>query len=642
MRSFPHRLPLLGLLALSACRGTGPVVPAAPTPSAASPVVAGLPPVPAVRGAALGVRVQYPAANQLIAARDSNFVLGTVGSGDATLTINGAPVPVAPNGAFLAWLPLPTATQARYDLVAVRGADTVRRTVPIRFPVRRPLPAAGVLRVDTASLVPGRGWWAMPHDLLRVSVRAPRNATVWLVGADGVRRPVRTATGSGAASAAQLAAGDSLTDAAATFATDVAATLLADSARPARLLVVREAGTRRDSVVLRVPTVRALPTTSRVLGQLRSTNSVAGDTDRTVSARTIVGGTYKWQLLPQTVLAITGRQGAFTRVHLDDQLDVWVSSDEITVLPDGTPLPRRVTGGFRVMPAAEYADVVIGTGERPAHHVESEGRRLVLTLYGVQANPEISPLLGGDRGGDSLVRRIEWEQVTSDRVRITLHLTQPAYGWLPLWDEARRAFVLRVRRVPVIDAARPLRGLTIAVDAGHPPVGATGPTGLYEGDAVFPVAQKLEALLRARGATVVMTRTSLAPVGLTERGVQARRANVHAFMSIHLNALPDGVNPFTANGTSTLFYHNASEPLARETQLALQARFGLRDLGVHYQNLAIARPTWFPSVLAEGLFLMIPEQEAAMRDDAFQQTYAEALAEGLERYFAWLRGQRER
>jgi N-acetylmuramoyl-L-alanine amidase len=400
--------------------------------------------------------------------------------------------------------------------------------------------------------------------------------------------------------------------------------------------VLRSDGARRDSIALRVPTVRALPTTSRQLGRLRSTNAAAGDTDRAVSARTIVGGTYKWQLLPQTVLEVTGRQSGFTRVRLDGQLDVWVSSDEVTMLPEGTALPRRVTGGFRVTPSAEYADVIIATGDRPAHHVESEGRRLVLTLYGVQANPEISPLLGGAAGGDSLVRRLEWEQVTSDRVRLTLHLTQPAFGWLSLWDEARRAFVLRVRRVPAIDATQPLRGLTIAVDAGHPPAGATGPTGLYEGDAVFPVAQKLEAVLRARGATVVMTRTSLAPVGLTERGVQARRANVHAFMSIHLNALPDGVNPFTANGTSTLFYHNASEPLARETQRALQARFGLRDLGVHYQNLAIARPTWFPSVLAEGLFLMIPEQEAAMRDDAFQQKYAEALAEGLERYFAGL------
>jgi N-acetylmuramoyl-L-alanine amidase len=597
-------------------------------------MVPGLPPVPLLRGAPLAVMVRYPGGNQLISARDSNFVLGSVGSGDASLTINGVSVPVAPNGAFLGWLPLPSAAQPRYDLVAVRGADTVRRTVAIRFPVRRALPAAGALRVDSASLVPGRGWWAQPQELLRVSLRAPANATVLLQGADGVRRPLRIL---GGARSPVSAAGDSVTDASATFATEVSAALVADSTRPARVIVSRAAGARTDSLSLPVPYVRALPTASRVVGMLRSSNRVAGDTDQTISARTIVNGTYKWQLLPQTLLEVTGRQSGFTRVRLDMQLDVWVDSDEITVLPEGTPLPRRVTGGFRVSPFAEYADVVIGTGERPAHHVEAEGRTLTLTLYGVQANPEISPMLGGAAGGDSLVRRIVWEQVTSDRVRVTLQLTQPAYGWLSVWDEARRAFVLRVRRVPTISATRPLEGLTIAVDPGHPPAGATGPTGLYEGDAVFPVGQQLAELLRDRGARVVMTRTSLAPVGLTERGVLARRENAHAFISVHLNALPDGVNPFTANGTSTLFYHNASEPLAREVQLALQSRFGLRDLGVHYQNLAIARPTWFPSALAEGLFLMIPEQEAAMRDAAFQQRYAQGLVVGLEQYFTWLR-----
>ena len=587
----------------------------------------GLPPVPVVRGAPLALQVRYPGANQLLTSRDSNFVLGSVGTGDVTLTINGVAVPVAPNGAFLGWLANPPGAAPRYDLVAVRGADTVRRTVPVRYPVRTALPANGRLRVDTGSLTPGRGWWARAGDMQRVSVRAPRNATVRLIGADRVPRPMLAPAGG------MVTVIDSVNDASAVFATEVATALLADSTAPARVVVGRANGASTDSVQLRVPLVRALPTATRLLGVLTSGNAVGSDSDKVVSARTIVGGTYKWQLLPGAVLEVTGRQNGFTRVKLDEQLQVWVDSDEITLLPEGTALPRRVTGGFRVNPAAEYVDVVIGTGERPAHHVEASGRELVLTLYGVQANPEISPIIGND----TLVRRIAWEQVTSDRVRIAFTLSQPAYGWLSLWDDARRAFVLRVRRVPVIDPRLPLAGLTIAVDPGHPPAGATGPTGLYEGDAVFPVGQLLVKLLEERGAKPVITRTSLAPVGLTERGVQSRRENAHAFVSVHLNALPDGVNPFTANGTSTLFYHNASEPLARDVQRALQARFGLRDLGVHYQNLAVARPSWYPSILAEGLFLMIPEQEAAMRDPAFQRKYAEGLVAGLESYFRWLR-----
>lgn len=637
-----HRGLALATLALgwTACSPAAPPAPGArPQPaearpgrrSPAVPPAVGLPPVPSVRGAPLALTVRYPSDNQVLTSRDSNFVLGAVGSGDATLRINGQTVPVAPNGAFLAWLPNPPADAPRYELEALRGADTVRRTLRVRYALRTPLPANGPLRVDSASLQPGRDTWARADELIRVSLRAPANAQLRVDGAGRTRR-LTTANsgslGSGSPAAGSLNGGSptrELVDAGVLWSTEVPAAWLADSAAPARVVIARGS----DSVTLRVPALRVLHRETRLLAQLRSANAVGSDTDRVIAARTNAGGTYKWLLLPGTVLEVTGRQGRNTRVALDDALDVWVDQADLTLLPEGTARPRRVSGGFRVSPAREWVDMVIATGERPAHHVEAGGREITLTLYGVQANPDISPIFGTD----SLIRRISWEQVTSDRVRITLTLSQPAFGWLSLWDEARRAFVLRVRRLPAIDAAQPLKGLVIAVDPGHPPAGATGPTGLYEGDAVFPVGMQLVELLKARGATAFSTRANLDPLGLNDRGVMARRANAHAFLSIHLNALPDGVNPFTANGTSTLFFHNASEPLARHVQDALMARFGLRDLGIHYQNLAVARPSWYPSILAEGLFLMLPEQEAAMRDPAFQRKYAEALAFGVEQYF---------
>ena len=581
--------------------------------------VRGLPEVPPVTGAPLRIAVRYPAERQLLASRDSNFLLGSVGSGDATLTVNGVPVPVAPNGAFIAWVPNPSVSAPQYRLEATRGSDTARFTRTIRLTTRRLLPADGALLVDSASRSPASGWWGPATEWVPVSVRAPRNAMVTLVGRNGRR---------------VLHAGDSLVDRAARtdsgdagtlFAAEVPLAWLADSATPPRFEVVRGA----DTVQLSLPVSRQLPTEQRLLARLVVRTPVDGDTDPVIVGRTIPDGTYKWLLLPGTILEVTGRRNGFTRLRLDGALDVWVASGDVELLPEGSVLPRRVTGGFRVVPDSAWVDVVIPMGDRPAHHVESAPDRLVLTLYGVQANPEISPLFSND----TLVRRIHWEQVTSDRVRLELVLSQPAYGWLSRWDEARRAFGLRIRRLPAIDTASPLKGLTIAVDAGHPPAGSTGPSGLFEGDAVLPVAAQVVALLEARGARAVSTRTTRDPVDLAPRTVMARRADAHAFVSIHLNALPDGVNPFTANGTSTLFYHQASEPLARVVQEELVARFGLRDLGVHYQNLAVARPSWYPSVLTEGLFVIIPEQEAAMRDAGFRSRYAEAIVAGLERYF---------
>jgi hypothetical protein len=43
-----------------------------------------------------------------------------------------------------------------------------------------------------------------------------------------------------------------------------------------------------------------------------------------------------------------------------------------------------------------------------------------------------------------------------------------------------------------------------------------------------------------------------------------------------------------------------------------------------------------PSVLCEGAFIIIPEQEAALRTTEFQAAYARGVVEGLESYFRTL------
>jgi N-acetylmuramoyl-L-alanine amidase len=358
------------------------------------------------------------------------------------------------------------------------------------------------------------------------------------------------------------------------------------------------------------------------------TTLVPSDTDRVFPGRPTPAGGYGWFFFPRTPLEVTGRSGGFTRVRLDSRLEVWVDTPDLSPLPENFPAPRRVVGAMQVNPAPGWTDIVIPIGERPAYRVEERERALVLTLYDTRVSPQLIRFLGGD----SLVRNIVWEQETTDRARLTIELSSAPYGYLALWE--RGAFTLRVRRPPVVaDPARPLAGLTIVVDAGHPPAGATGPTGLYEGDLVLPVAQRVEQLLAERGATVVMTRTTLDTLALGVRPIVARQASAHALVSIHLNALPDGVNPFRANGTSTLFFHPHAEPLARAIQAQLVRRFRIRDLGVHYQNIALGRPTWMPAVLAEGLFVMMPEQEYAVSTPQGQELYARGIVEGLEDYF---------
>ena len=119
--------PLL-LLGLAACAGSA-APPAATPPAADMRVAPGdrdstlLPPMPVERGR-LAIRVIYPAPDAVVRARDSSFLIGSIGTGDAKLTINGNPVRVWPNGAWLAWIPLPADSVMRFRFEARTATDS--------------------------------------------------------------------------------------------------------------------------------------------------------------------------------------------------------------------------------------------------------------------------------------------------------------------------------------------------------------------------------------------------------------------------------------------------------------------------------------------------------------------------------------
>ncbi|MCI0433633.1 MAG: N-acetylmuramoyl-L-alanine amidase [Gemmatimonadetes bacterium] len=195
-----------------------------------------------------------------------------------------------------------------------------------------------------------------------------------------------------------------------------------------------------------------------------------------------------------------------------------------------------------------------------------------------------------------------------------------------------------MRRPPAIAADRPLAGLRIAVDAGHPPGGATGPTRLTEAEANLGIALTLGPLLERAGATVLMTRTDASPVDLGARPRTATEWNAHVLLSLHNNAFPDGVNPFTNHGTSVYYYQPQSVGLAADVQRALLAELGTRDIGIGRADLAVVRPTWMPAILSETLFLMVPGQEAALRNPDVHARIARAHIEGLQAFLRrWAR-----
>ncbi|MGI9078760.1 MAG: N-acetylmuramoyl-L-alanine amidase family protein [Gemmatimonadaceae bacterium] len=594
----------------------------APGPAPSAPPAPSLPPVPLVEGR-LAPRVIYPRANALITSRDSNFIFGSVGNGRASLTVNGSAVKVLRNGSWIAFLSNPRREAPAYELVVALGPDTARLSHPVRLlSPRQALDESGPVTADSFSITPRGSLRLRPEEQVTVSIRAPRNASVWLTARDGERWPLVNGSESRAETqgVTESRGLSSYLGSPHYWSLSVPARVV--SGGTPRISVARG----KDTLAFALAMVDTLASDLVSLALLAPI-STASDTDRVITARPIPAGTYKWFLLPGTKLRVTGRDGRFSRLQFDDALEAWVDSSDIVPLPEGMASPRRVASNARVISSADWVDISIPTGEPPAYLITQSEHSITITLYGTQTTTDI--IRYGSR--DSLVRLVTWEPVSSDRATYTVHLSAKPFGYLVMWADGN--FVLRVRRPPRVDISRPLRGLTIAVDPGHPPIGATGPTGLYEAEATLAIGVRLKTLLEERGATVVMTRTTADPVALGDRSIIARRANAHALVSIHLNALPDGINPFTSHGTGTYFFHPQSAPLAVAVQRGMVSTMGLRDLGIYYDNLALVRPTWMPAVLCEGAFIMIPEQEAALRKPEFRDAYARGVAMGLETFF---------
>jgi len=647
----PLLLPIVLALAAAAPLGAQQAKPKPkPKPAAAplDPNRGRLPAVPRATGP-LALNVVYPAKSDIVSAGDYSFLLGSTGTGDARLTINGDSVKVYPNGAFVAWLPFPNDSVISFRLVASRPGGATDSLVYLVRRAPRALPQTTPLWIDTLSFKPrGRVWWPA-DEYLPLSVRAAEGSVVRLILPDGTVVPLANSVGY-----------DDVAWGVRAFDRDTAS--LARSVRADRYVgVVRGSAFGADPGPLLGPdapvgcprcrrrSAEGLDTMSAVLEAIKGTDTVrtrwplrvalldslpivveldddtarTGKTDRLTVGRAAPGATYNWFLPAGTRANVSGRLNGDLRLALSATSLAWVTVADAHALPLGTPPVQATVGSVSLTSAPKSATLRIPLNARVPYLVTEDESSITVRLYG--AAGDVDWMRYG--GEDSLVSQMTWAQATADEVTITVDLSRDVWGYRTRWD--RTDLMLEIKRPPVIQKAHPLRGVRIVVDAGHPPGGATGPTGYREAEANLAVALKLQAMLEAGGADVLMTRTTDKPVDLSWRPLYADSVNADLLISVHNNALPDGVNPLTNSGTSVFYNQPRSAPLARDVQAALVQRLGLRDLGVGRGDLALVRPTWMPSILTEAMFMAIPEQEAALRVPLGQKMYAEGVYAGV-------------
>ena len=633
----------------------------------AAPVSAQQSPAGSTARGPIALNVVYPSREDLVRVRDSSFLLGSVSGGDVQVTVNGSRVRVWPNGAWLAWLPFPPDSVIQFRIEARRGRDSTVLIYPVRQDPRF-LPAevrSGAAWIDSMSLLPRGQIWIPPTEYVTLSARAVEGAIVRVRLPDGSavrlqpqRQPqeVLPAIRAFERDTTKLRTPDEVRYVGVIRGTSLGPDPGPLLRRPSPALVrglargvlrcvtgarcpvpyaellspdtgwaTVEAIYKGDTVRTRWPLQVALLDTLPLVTEFDDDTTGTGETDSVTPGRATPGGPYQWFFPTSTRASVTARVNDDLRIRLSPDAEAWVPVADARPLAAGLPVPKAVASSVTLTPMRDRVSLRIPLTERvPFQVIESE-RSLSVKFYGAVADVDWMRY-----GGDSMVQRLGWSQTGRDELTFTADLAEPVWGYRTRWS--RNDLLFEIRRPPRIRPGNPFRGRTIALDPGHPPLGATGPTGLREADANLAVALRLRAMLQAEGARVVMTRATDTAVDLWARIATADTSGAELLLSIHNNALPDGVNPFTNNGTSVFYNQPRSLRLAAQVQRSLVRRLKLPDLGVGRADLAVVRPTWMPAVLCEGMFLIVPDQEVRLRSAQGQQSYARGVLEGVRNF----------
>ncbi|RCG21883.1 N-acetylmuramoyl-L-alanine amidase [Sphaerisporangium album] len=218
--------------------------------------------------------------------------------------------------------------------------------------------------------------------------------------------------------------------------------------------------------------------------------------------------------------------------------------------------------------------------------------------------------------------------------------------------------------------AKPLAGKVIVIDPGHnggnyrhpeiinknvnvitesKPCDTTGTAtddGYSEAAFTWDVAKRMVKVLKAKGATVKLTRTDNTGVGpcITQRAAIGNKAHANAAVSVHA----DGA-PASARGFHVIMPKKIGGPVDPVVGKSAKLGLALRDAyksgtGMPYStyigknaldyrsDLGGLNLSTVPKVFIETGNMRNPSDAAKLKDPAFRQRIADSLAKGLQDY----------
>lgn len=572
------------------------------------------------------IDVIYPKEGAIVnaALKDSAFIFGNIRPTNAQLRINGISVAQYPNGAFLGYLPVQPGDFSFRCVVSV-GTDSM---VVERKVVIPGLP--GALPPDSLALEKGsfnlqKDCTMIPGDLFEISFRGTpfcrasfsiagigefpmqerplRNEGYWAEWVFGQALPSNHAT-------AGLYSGNYLI----------------------------QTGDQGDSLQVlcklvndRADTIYSIAPGRLSIHSLQVPQVVETRFEPTV-LRTGPRAAYYYFLPKGIKLWRTGVSGDYIRVRLADHEEAWVENWRVKPLPTGSALPKPMVTVIRAFDQGHKIRIMVYTKERVPFRVQQnpQASEITVYLYGITSDTDFIRY----DSGTLWINNVRWRQASKEVFELTIKIdTRQLWGYRANYTQDDH-FYIDIKKPPSIASGfkkSPLKNLFILLDPGHSPdSGAVGPMGTVEKDANLALANSLRLALESKGAFVYLTRSGIEGITLPARISLAETLEPDLILSLHHNAIPDGLNPFKNRGSSVYYYHASSRILAEALHKKILANLRLQDFGLYYDDLAMCRITIAPSVLIEPAFLMHPEEEMLINSKKYLQLCSKSIVQGLE------------
>ncbi|MCP9367992.1 N-acetylmuramoyl-L-alanine amidase [Lentilactobacillus kefiri] len=195
-------------------------------------------------------------------------------------------------------------------------------------------------------------------------------------------------------------------------------------------------------------------------------------------------------------------------------------------------------------------------------------------------------------------------------------------GWVAAW---------LVQNSNVQNVTR-LSEATIVLDPGHggSDTGALSMSGQPEKKFTLQVAKRVERKLQARGARVVMTRSSDKTVPLAARPEVANSASANIFVSFHFDSSDENN---VASGYTCYFYHDGDSKQLAESVNKKMTNLPVPSRGTEFGNFLVIRDNSVPAILIKGGYINTSKDFKQIKSPAYQKKLATDVVNGIANYF---------